>query len=157
MGTPETSREPCPDRILDDVGGAFGMGAVGGSVFHFLKGTYNSPNGERLVGGAQAVRMNVPRIAGGWGVWCTLFSTCDCAMVLACQKEDPYNAIIVGAATSGILAICQGLCSVLSASVQGGVLLALVSGFGIMMHKLPERDIGSMPVDDPTEESHVGG
>ncbi|ONK80476.1 uncharacterized protein A4U43_C01F18120 [Asparagus officinalis] len=30
MGTPETSREPCPDRILDDVGGAFGMGAVGG-------------------------------------------------------------------------------------------------------------------------------
>ncbi|KAL5857016.1 hypothetical protein ACOSQ3_004474 [Xanthoceras sorbifolium] len=26
-GTSKTSREPCPDRILDDLGGAFGMGA----------------------------------------------------------------------------------------------------------------------------------
>ncbi|CAI9263044.1 unnamed protein product [Lactuca saligna] len=25
MATPETSREPCPDRILDDIGSAFGM------------------------------------------------------------------------------------------------------------------------------------
>ncbi|KAL4296129.1 hypothetical protein GQ457_12G020880 [Hibiscus cannabinus] len=54
MGTPETSREPCPDRILDDIGGAFGMGAVGGAAFHFLKGTYNSPSGARLIGGTQA-------------------------------------------------------------------------------------------------------
>uniref|UniRef100_A0A0E0AF49 Uncharacterized protein n=1 Tax=Oryza glumipatula TaxID=40148 RepID=A0A0E0AF49_9ORYZ len=38
------------------------MGTVRGSLFHFLKGTYNSPNGKRLVGGAQAVRMNA---AGG--------------------------------------------------------------------------------------------
>ncbi|KAL9274581.1 Mitochondrial import inner membrane translocase subunit TIM17-2-like protein [Drosera capensis] len=49
--TPE-SREPCPDRILDDVSGAFGMGAVGGSALHFLKGIRNSPAGERLAGGA---------------------------------------------------------------------------------------------------------
>lgn len=27
-------REPCPDRILDDIGGAFSMGAVGGGLFH---------------------------------------------------------------------------------------------------------------------------
>ncbi|CAH1427514.1 unnamed protein product [Lactuca virosa] len=60
MATPETSREPCPDRILDDIGGAFGMGAVGGAAFHFLKGTYNSPKNERLIGGSQAVRMNAP-------------------------------------------------------------------------------------------------
>ncbi|KAL0330386.1 UNVERIFIED_CONTAM: Mitochondrial import inner membrane translocase subunit TIM17-2 [Sesamum radiatum] len=69
MGTPETSREPCPDRILDDVGGAFGMGAVGGAAFHFLKGIYNSPKGERLVGGSQAVRMNAPRVGGSFAVW----------------------------------------------------------------------------------------
>ncbi|KAA8523173.1 hypothetical protein F0562_009596 [Nyssa sinensis] len=73
MGTPETSREPCPDRILDDIGGAFGMGAVGGSAFHFIKGVYNSPKGERFVGGTQAVRMNAPRVGGsfrrvGWPI-----------------------------------------------------------------------------------------
>nr|GMD14776.1 mitochondrial import inner membrane translocase subunit TIM17-2-like [Ipomoea batatas] len=28
MGTPETSREPCPDRILDNVGGAFDCSMV---------------------------------------------------------------------------------------------------------------------------------
>ncbi|KAF2582805.1 hypothetical protein F2Q68_00001542 [Brassica cretica] len=64
MGTPESSREPCPDRILDDIGGAFGMGAVGGSAFHFLKGTYNSPKGSRFLGGKQAVAMNAPRLGG---------------------------------------------------------------------------------------------
>ncbi len=26
-------REPCPDRILDDIGGAFGMGAVGAPLW----------------------------------------------------------------------------------------------------------------------------
>ena len=43
-------REPCPDRILDDVGGAFGMGAVGGGIWHALKGAKNSPGGARLRG-----------------------------------------------------------------------------------------------------------
>ncbi|CAI0548616.1 unnamed protein product [Linum tenue] len=74
MGTPETSREPCPDRILDNIGGAFGMGAVGGSVFHFIKGVYNSPVGTRLTGGTQAVRMNAPRVRGSFAVWGGLFS-----------------------------------------------------------------------------------
>lgn len=82
MGTPETSREPCPDRILDDVGGAFGMGAVGGSAFHFIKGLYNSPNGERMIGGVQAVRMNAPRVGGSFAVWGGLFSAFDCSMVM---------------------------------------------------------------------------
>ncbi|KAL1532534.1 Mitochondrial import inner membrane translocase subunit TIM17-2 [Salvia divinorum] len=105
MGTPETSREPCPDRILDDVGGAFGMGVVGGAAFHFLKGIYNSPKGERLAGGSQAVRMNAPRVGGSFAVWGGLFSTFDCTMVYMRQKEDPWNSIIAGATTGGLLEI----------------------------------------------------
>lgn len=46
-------REPCPDRIIDDVGGAFGMGAVGGGVWHLIKGIKNSPSGARMLGGVQ--------------------------------------------------------------------------------------------------------
>lgn len=46
-------REPCPDRIIDDVGGAFGMGAVGGGMWHLVKGIKNSPTGSRLLGGVQ--------------------------------------------------------------------------------------------------------
>lgn len=49
----EHGREPCPDRIIDDVGGAFGMGAVGGSIWHFVKGIRNSPSGGRMAGGIQ--------------------------------------------------------------------------------------------------------
>ncbi|KAL4572269.1 hypothetical protein LXL04_019039 [Taraxacum kok-saghyz] len=135
MGTPETSREPCPDRILDDIGGAFGMGAVGGSAFHFLKGIYNSPKGERFIGGTQAVRMNAPRVGGSFAVWGGLFSTFDCTMVYARQKEDPWNSIIAGAATGGFLQMRQGLGPATRSAVFGGVLLALIEGAGIMLNK----------------------
>ena len=46
----EHQREPCPDRIIDDIGGAFGMGAVGGGVWHLIKGLKNSPPGFRVRG-----------------------------------------------------------------------------------------------------------
>jgi import inner membrane translocase subunit TIM17 len=89
MSTPDHAREPCPDRILDDIGGAFSMGAVGGSAWHFIRGMKNSPRGQRLLGGTQAVRINAPRIGGSFAVWGGLFSTFDCGFVYLRQKEDP--------------------------------------------------------------------
>ncbi|KAG2718333.1 hypothetical protein I3843_03G209000 [Carya illinoinensis] len=136
MGTPETSREPCPDRILDDVGGAFAMGAVGGSAFHFLKGIYNSPTGARLVGGSQAVRLNAPRVGGSFAVWGGLFSAFDCTMVYVRQKEDPWNSIVAGAATGGFLSMRQGLPASARSAAFGGVLLALIEGAGIMLNRI---------------------
>ncbi|KAM7275060.1 hypothetical protein ACFE04_016926 [Oxalis oulophora] len=136
MGTPETSREPCPDRILDDVGGAFGMGAVGGAAFHFLKGTYNSPSGTRLAGGTQAVRMNAPRVGGSFAVWGGLFSAFDCTMVYLRQKEDPWNSIIAGAATGGFLSMRQGPGPAARSAAFGGILLGLIEGAGIMLNKV---------------------
>lgn len=41
-------REPCPDRILDDIGGAFSMGAIGGGMFHA---------GKQLIWGPKAYKM----------------------------------------------------------------------------------------------------
>jgi len=29
---------PCPNRIFDDIGGGFGMGCIGGSLWYFIKG-----------------------------------------------------------------------------------------------------------------------
>uniref|UniRef100_A0A803L437 Uncharacterized protein n=1 Tax=Chenopodium quinoa TaxID=63459 RepID=A0A803L437_CHEQI len=136
MGTPETSREPCPDRILDDLGGAFAMGAVGGSVFHFIKGAYNSPKGERFLGGVNTVRMSAPRTGGGFAVWGGLFSIFDCGMVYVRQKEDPWNSIFAGAATGGFLQMRQGLKSSARSAAFGGVLLALIEGAGIMVNRI---------------------
>ena len=51
-------REPCPERIYADCGGAFAMGCVGGTIFHGLKGFKNSPPGfsRRMYGSMMAVR-----------------------------------------------------------------------------------------------------
>ncbi|XP_043720404.1 mitochondrial import inner membrane translocase subunit TIM17-2-like [Telopea speciosissima] len=149
MGTPETSREPCPDRILDDIGGAFGMGAVGGSAFHFIKGVYNSPKGERLIGGSQAVRMNAPRVGGSFAVWGGLFSAFDCTMVYMRQKEDPWNSIIAGAATGGFLQMRQGLGAASRSAVFGGVLLALIEGAGIMLNRVLSAPQNFPPMEEP--------
>ncbi|KAK7314402.1 hypothetical protein VNO77_32924 [Canavalia gladiata] len=162
MGTPETSREPCPDRILDDIGGAFGMGAVGGSAFHFLKGLYNSPKGDRIIGASQAVRLNSPRVGGSFAVWGGLFSTFDCTMVYARQKEDPWNSIVAGAATGGFLSMRQGLGASARAAALGGVLLALIEGAGIMLNKFlsaqqPMPVIMEEPPPPPLPDSAAAG
>ncbi|XP_057417762.1 mitochondrial import inner membrane translocase subunit TIM17-2 [Lotus japonicus] len=158
MGTPETSREPCPDRILDDIGGAFGMGAVGGSAFHFLKGLYNSPKGDRLLGASQAVRLNAPRVGGSFAVWGGLFSSFDCTMVYLRQKEDPWNSIFAGAATGGFLSMRQGLTASTRAAAFGGVLLALIEGAGIMLNKfLSAQQPMPMIIDEPMPPNGLPG
>lgn len=136
MATTETTRSPCPDRILDDLGGAFGMGFVGGSAVHFLKGIYNSPKGERIIGGSQAVRMNALRIGGRFAAWGGLFSAFDCSMVYLRQKEDSWNSIFAGAATGGFLQMRQGLGPASRSALFGGVLLALIEGAEIMFDKV---------------------
>lgn len=157
MATLDTSREPCPDRILDDVGGAFGMGAIGGSAFHFLKGIYNSPKGERFLGGTQAVRMNAPRVGGGFAVWGGLFSTFDCSLVYLRQKEDPWNSILSGAATGGLLQVRQGIRAASRSALAGGVLLALIEGAGIMMNKFVAQQQNAMMMNGGLPGMDHGG
>lgn len=156
MGTPETSREPCPDRILDDIGGAFGMGAVGGSAYHFIRGVYNSPGGARFLGGTQAVRMNAPRVGGSFAVWGGLFSAFDCTMVYVRQKEDPWNSIIAGAATGGFLQMRQGAAASARSALFGGVLLGLIEGAGIMINKLLSAPPGPPIIIDEPVPGMVG-
>ena len=38
-----------PYRIVDDCGGAFAMGAIGGGIFSFMKGWRNSPKVRLLL------------------------------------------------------------------------------------------------------------
>ena len=40
---------------------------------------------------------------GNFGVWGGLFSTFDCSLVYLRKKEDPWNAIMSGAMTGGVL------------------------------------------------------
>jgi len=128
---------PCPNRIIHDAGTGFAVGAVGGSFFHFAKGLRNAPSGTRFAGGLQGMRMNVPRVAGSFGVWCGMYSACDCTLVHLRHKEDHWNSILSGAATCGIFSLCQGFYAVVRSSMQGAIFFALISGVESMMQGSP--------------------
>jgi import inner membrane translocase subunit TIM17 len=90
---------------LDDIGGAFAMGAIGGSIWHSVKGAKNSPKGERFIGALTAVKSRAPVLGGNFAVWGGMFSTFDCAIAAQRKKDDPWNSILSGALTGGCLAI----------------------------------------------------
>ncbi|KAK9807972.1 hypothetical protein WJX73_009022 [Symbiochloris irregularis] len=109
------------------------MGAVGGGLFHLIKGIKNSPGGARTIGGIEAIRREAPRLGGSFAVWGGLFSTFDCSLVAIRRKEDPWNAISAGALTGGFLHLRTGLRSAAKSAAFGGVLLAMIEGLGILL------------------------
>jgi mitochondrial import inner membrane translocase subunit TIM17 len=134
-------REPCPWRIVDDVGGAFCMGSIGGGIWHTVKGFRMAPKGAGVVGSLiagslSAVQARAPVLGGQFAVWGGLFACCDCSLTAIRQKEDPWNAIMSGAATGGILAARAGPQAMLTSAAIGGVLLALIEGMGIMFTRM---------------------
>jgi import inner membrane translocase subunit TIM17 len=123
---------------VDDCGGAFAMGAIGGSLFQAIKGFRNAPAGmsHRFNGSLTAIKARAPVIGGQFAVWGGLFSTIDCTLIKMRGKEDPWNAIISGAATGGILAARSGVGAMAGSALIGGVLLAMIEGVGIMFSRL---------------------
>ena len=59
---------------------------------------------RRAFGSIIAIKERAPIIGGNFAVWGGMFSTIDCTLVYFRQKEDPWNSIISGFATGGILA-----------------------------------------------------
>nr|CAH0101647.1 unnamed protein product [Daphnia galeata] len=148
----EYQREPCPWRIVDDCGGAFTMGAIGGSVFQSIKGFRNAPSGfqRRAFGSIIAIKERAPIIGGNFAVWGGMFSTIDCTLVYFRQKEDPWNSIISGFATGGILAARNGAGAMVGSAVVGGLILALIEGMGILFTRMTADQF--RPMAPPTEE-----
>mmetsp|Transcript_8181 Transcript_8181/g.16517 ORF Transcript_8181/g.16517 Transcript_8181/m.16517 type:complete len:225 (+) Transcript_8181:176-850(+) len=160
---PLADREPCPNRIIEDVGGAFAMGAVGGSIYHSVKGSWTSPRGSKFRGGLSAVKARAPVLGGNFAVWGGCFACFDCTLTAVRKKEDPWNAILSGFATGGVLAARAGPKAATQSAVVGGVLLALIEGLGIMITKYtaagppgPE-DYAAQGQVDPTAPPTMGG
>jgi len=131
-------REPCPRRILDDCGGAFSMGAIGGGLFSMVKGWRNSPSPitNKFRGGIAAVKTRAPVLGGNFAVWGGMFSTFDCTLSWYRKKEDPWNSIMSGALTGGVLMARAGPGAMLQSAVVGGVLLGLIEGVGVLITRL---------------------
>eukprot|EP00035_Acanthoeca_spectabilis_P000989 m.76733 g.76733 ORF g.76733 m.76733 type:complete len:211 (+) comp10553_c0_seq1:8855-9487(+) len=126
-------REPCPWRILDDAGGAFAMGAIGGGLISAFKGWNTTPRGYQFQGMVRAVRMRGPLWGGQFAIWGAMFSTFDCSLMAIRDKDDPWNSIASGALTGGTLAIRQGPAAATMGAVFGGFILAMIEGVQIAM------------------------
>ncbi|XP_076468916.1 mitochondrial import inner membrane translocase subunit Tim17-A-like [Babylonia areolata] len=158
----EYSRDPCPWRIVDDCGGAFSMGAIGGAFFHSIKGYRNAPSGQyrRLIGSMIALKERAPIVGGNFAVWGGLFSAIDCSMVYIRKKEDPWNSITSGALTGAILSVRNGAGAMVGSAIIGGVLLALIEGMGIMFTRFtaeqfnPANRIAEDPSQMPPSQSN---
>lgn len=132
----EDAREPCPYRIVDDCGGAFSMGAIGGGLFSAFKGYRHAPPGQRLKGISGAVKTRAPVLGGNFAVWGGMFSTFDCTLQYARGKEDPWNSIGSGALTGAVLMVRAGPRAMFQSAVVGGILLAMIEGVGIAITKM---------------------
>jgi mitochondrial import inner membrane translocase subunit TIM17 len=136
------------------------MGAIGGGVWHSVKGARLAPAGARFQGSVSAVTARAPVLGGQFAVWGGIFACCDCTLTSIRQKEDPWNSIVSGAVTGGILAARAGPKQMASAAVVGGVLLALIEGMGILFTKMMAPPVPSSPEDfmqDVTAPPTQGG
>jgi len=124
------------------------MGAVGGGVWHLLKGLKNSPSGSRFKGGIESIRREAPKIGGSFAVWGGLFSTFDCTLVALRKKEDPWNSITAGALTGGFLQLRTGMRSAAKSAAFGGVLLAMIEGVGILLTRMTAPPPAPVPMVD---------
>lgn len=135
----DLGREPCPDRIVEDLGGAFGMGCIGGFLWYAIKGARNSPKGERWHGAMYLAKGRSPVLGGAFAVWGGTFSTFDCSLQYLRQREDHWNAIASGFLTGGVLAARAGIKSASRNAVVGGVLLGIIEGVASLAPKMMQQ------------------
>jgi len=165
----EGEREPCPYRVFEDMGGGFLLGAVGGAVWHSVKGYRNAPRQARWSGALTAARMRAPILGGNFGVWGGLFSVFDCSLAHFRKTEDAWNAILAGGLTGGTLAARAGGKAIVRNAAGGVVILALIEGVMMLVNKFITKmstgpqggaafvDKLEPPVDPPGTEDFAAG
>ncbi|KAE9556583.1 hypothetical protein FO519_000277 [Halicephalobus sp. NKZ332] len=142
----EYSREPCPYRIGDDIGSAFAMGLVGGSIFHSFSGFRHAAKGQKVLNMFREVRTRSAVTGVQFAAWGGMFSTIDCCMVAIRKKEDPLNSIASGGLTGALLAVRSGPKVMAGSALLGAVILAMIEGVGLVT----SRWMGNM--FDPTQQ-----
>jgi hypothetical protein len=82
------------------------------------------------------MQARTPVLGGSFAVWGMLFSCFDCSFTYIRKKEDPWNAIMSGAATGGLLAARAGLKAAGKNALVGGVILAAIEGLQIVVARV---------------------
>ncbi|KAK7204750.1 mitochondrial inner membrane translocase subunit Tim17/Tim22/Tim23/peroxisomal protein PMP24 [Myxozyma melibiosi] len=145
------TRDPCPIVIINDFGGAFAMGVIGGTIWHGIKGFRNSPTGERRAGAFSAIRSRAPVVGGNFGSWGGVFSIFDCTIKGIRRKEDPFNPIMAGFCTGGALAMRGGFKHARNSAITCGCLLAVFEGVGMVISRMLTPAAPPAPIAQPLE------
>jgi import inner membrane translocase subunit TIM17 len=85
------------------------------------------------------VRNRAPFLGGSFAMWGGVFSSIDCLMIYYRQKDDPWNAVVSGFMTGGILAIRGGLSMAFKNAFIGGVILCLIEGVTVIVQAIGMR------------------
>ncbi|PSN43869.1 Mitochondrial import inner membrane translocase subunit Tim17-B [Blattella germanica] len=122
------ARKTCPWRILEDAGGAFSLGCIGGSVLESISGFRFAPCGlrRRFIGSLESIKANTPRIAGVFALWATTYSTVECVLLYK-RGKDSWNVLISGAAAGGMVMVRHGLPSMATNAIMTGIALSLLN------------------------------
>ena len=89
--------------------------------------------------GIRHIRNRAALLGGSFAMWGGIFSCTDCALISTRKKDDPYNAIIAGTITGGVLAIRGGVSVAFKQAIAGGFILAMIEGVGIIFTQVAMR------------------
>mmetsp|Transcript_121610 Transcript_121610/g.190804 ORF Transcript_121610/g.190804 Transcript_121610/m.190804 type:complete len:136 (+) Transcript_121610:99-506(+) len=126
----EGRRVPCPERVIDMVGFAFGVGCCGGFGMTFARGLRDNPKGHRLSGAFSAAQARAPKLGSTFAIWSGFFHCFECA--ISQRHADPdgarssVDAAACGFLTAGLLSIRFGPVAAATNALVGGFCVALV-------------------------------
>ena len=142
-------REPCPWRIIEDLGGGYCFGMALGSIWHGIAGLRNAPSNNRWQSCISRVSGRVPLMAGGFAMWAMTYSFYECGISSFRGKEDLWNPIASGALTGGTLAARAGPRVAGQQFMIGGLILAGIEGLSVYVNRtlVPWMSSSAGPVD----------
>jgi import inner membrane translocase subunit TIM17 len=136
MGRHANEREPCPWRLIDDLGGGFAFGGALGSIWYFAGGVRNAPKGHRIHGGVARLAARTPVMATGFAMWAMTYSAYECSFSSIRHKEDMWNPILSGACTGATLAFRAGPRVAAQQFLFGGMILGAIEGIGVYCNRV---------------------
>ncbi len=122
------SRDTCPFTIVNDLGGAYSMGLIGGSILHAIKGYRHAPYSDKMNSALTAIRHRAPILGGNFAAWAGLFSAFECTLMHYRKKEDFWTPVYSGALTGAVLASRSGVAAMSMNALFGGLILAGIEG-----------------------------
>ncbi|KAK3870501.1 hypothetical protein Pcinc_024279 [Petrolisthes cinctipes] len=143
-----------PWRIVEDCGGAFALGTIGGGLFQSVNGFQQAPKGlsNRLSGSLKTVMRRAPVVGGKFASYGALFSAAECSLEHMRKKDDSWNSILSGATTGGILAARFGVVAMIGSAFSGGLLLSIIKASEIIVERaVAAKDFRPIPPHERTQ------